>query len=323
MTLIRHNELGATGAVVSELCLSTLNFGWTIRPEAAWAFLDRFHADGGNFLLAAGLCPGVTRPLWTEAPEVCVGRWWRSRELRREELVLATKLVLSSRGRASGEEIEACLDASLRRLQTDHVDLVVFDPPDPAPAMAEWIETMARLVRKGKVSHVAAGSVLAWHLAALATRATGLPAWQALSADYSLLDRSAERLLAGLTPPLPGFVAQSPLAGGILAGREARRPHPEVRRRRETPAGRSDGEAEKIRSALAAVAAECESTLAQVAIAWALSNPAVSSVVLSALSLNQLTDAIGACTVDLAWTQLRRLDLASSLLANAPAALVG
>jgi len=323
MPFMRHHELGATGARVSELCLSTLNFGWTIRPEEAWSFLDRFHASGGNFLLAAGLCPGLAHPLWTEEPEVGVGRWWRARKLRRDDLVLATKLVLSPSALAARGEIEGCLDASLRRLQTDHADVVVLDLPENTAAVSECVEVMDRLVRKGKVRHVAAGGVAAWHFSALATRAAGIAEWKVLSADYSLLDRSAERLLAGLMPPLPGFVAQSPLAGGSLAVREGRRPGSGQRRWHDLRAGREGPETREVRVALTAVAAECESTLAQVAIAWVLSNPAVSSVVLSALSLNQLTDAIGACSLDLSWSQLRRLDLASSLPLRSPAVAAG
>lgn len=320
MNLIRSNDLGRTGLLVSELCLSTLNFGWRIRPEEAPRLLDRFHEDGGNFLLAAGLCPGAaSRHSWTEAPERCVGRWWRTRGLARENLVLATKLIVPSSARVDSAEIEACLLASLERLETDRVDLLVFDFPADSPAVAGKIEAVARFVDKGLVGHIAVGGLSSRH------PSEGMPErrWSALSCDYSLLERGAERLFEGRSRPLPGFVAQSPLAGGFLALREGGGSSHETRHRRHLFATRGGTRAEEIRATLATVAEECEATLAQVAISWVLSNPAVSSVVVSALSPDQLIDSIGACTLDLSWSQLRRLDLASSRPAAATEALAG
>ncbi len=312
---MKQHPLGRTGLQVSELCLGTMSFGWRTRPSIAMDLLDRFHAAGGNFIEAAGMCPSLpAQPDWVTFPESCMGDWLKQRRIPRDSMVLATRLVWTSGFGITKAAITAGCEASLRRLGTDYLDLLVCDagPVQEIPELLGWIN---ELVQGGKVRHLALSGLAGQQFGATlsASRGANSVRLEAVQANYSLTERAHEtELMAHCHRSGLGFLARSPLAGGFLAGPGGPRPLHETQRVRNLREWYGNPRDRAIRDAVAAAAQNLGVTMAQVSLSWVLSNPAVTAAVIAPLSTHQLDDALGACHVDLPWPQLRRLDLVSS-----------
>ena len=313
---MNRRPLGQTGLHVSELCLGTMSFGWRTRPATAITLLDAFHGAGGNLIEATQICPDVlTQPDWIGLPEACVGEWLNSRAVRRSELIIATRLIWSSTPALPAENLARCLEASLRRLQTDYLDLLVCDWTPSSDRLDDVLHQLTQLVEQGKVRQLAVPSFARWEMSESVrqTSSRSLEPIMTVQADYSLLDRRSEiSLLAHPHRRQLGFLARSPLAGGYLTMAKDRPATHDLQRQRTLNLRYDHRKGRAIRAAVEAVAQELGATMAQVALAWVLSNPAVSAAVIAPLSANQLQDSIEATNLDLAWNQLRRLDLLSS-----------
>ncbi len=306
-----YRLLGRSGLRVSPLCLGTMTFGtewgWGAPEETSFALLDRFFEAGGNFVDAAdGYTNGTS--------ERIVGRWMAARG-NRDRVVLATKY---SFGAAPGDpnaggngrkNLLRALDGSLRRLGTDHVDLYWVHAWDGLTPVDEVMRALDDAVRAGKVRYVGLSDVPAWYLARAATLAE-LRGWERVAAvqlEYSLVERNIERehvpaaleLGIGLTP-------WSPLASGLLTGKYARPDAP--------GGGRLDALAQSTNPAFAklfdprngpivdavvAAARALERTPAQVALAWVMGRPAVTSTIVGATKLSQLDDNLAATSLTL------------------------
>lgn len=307
---MQYAHLGRTGLKVSRFCLGTMNFGERTSPEDSFAILDRALEWGINFLdtaniYGARLGEGVT--------EQIVGRWFAQNPSHRDQVVLATK-VYGRMGegvndqRLSAYHIRKACDDSLRRLQTDHIDLYQFHHVDRSTPWEEIWQMLETLIQQGKVLYVGSSNFSGWQLAqaqgeARARRLVGLVSEQSL---YNLKTRAIElEVIPACQAFGLGLLPWSPLAGGLLGG---------VLNQPQTARRGSDWiqkNLEENRSKVEAYERFCQ-TLGEepgnVALAWLLHNVAVTSPILGPRTLEQLNRAMRALDLTLDQDALKQLD---------------
>jgi aryl-alcohol dehydrogenase-like predicted oxidoreductase len=303
-------HLGRTGLKVSRLCLGTMNFGpHTSEPEA-FAIMDKALDLGINFFDTADVYgwkrgEGIT--------EQIVGRWLAQGGGRRDKIVLATKVYGTmgdgpNDGKLSALHIKRACEGSLRRLQTDHVDLYQMHHVDRATPWEEIWQAMEILVRDGKTHYVGSSNFAGWHIAraqelARGRHFMGLVSEQSL---YNLIDRSIElEVLPACKEYGLAVLPWSPLKGGVLGGAL-----------KKEKAGRTAGELQqntiaKNRDRLERFEALAESLGApagDVAHAWVLANPVVTAPIIGPRTMSHLTDAARALDLSLSPETLKKLD---------------
>jgi len=307
MTGISTTKLGRTGLSVSRICLGTMNFGPRTTEEDSHLIMDRAIDDGINFFDTANVYGG------RGATEEIVGRWFAKGGGRRDKVVLATKVYNSmgdwpnERGLSALHIRRACED-SLRRLQTDHIDLYQMHHVERSTPWEEIWQAMELLVAQGKVVYVGSSNFAGWHVAmaqeaARARHFLGLVSEQSL---YNLADRMVElELLPACQHYGLGVIPWSPLAGGLLGG---------------VLAGASDGRraSEGVQARLAdkraavdayeKLCSEIGTGPGEVALAWLLAQPAVTAPIVGPRTMEQLETAERALEVVLEADVLARLD---------------
>lgn len=319
---MKQRTFGCTGTRLSEFCLGTMNFGWRIGETTSFAILDAFHTEGGNFIQALAPIPeSDDGPASVAASESVVGRWWRARGLSRSALFLATRVHAwvppAEAGRALATQLQQTVQSSLVRFQTDYLDLLICEWPGPQRVTTAMREALDQLVRSGQVRYVAFAGLRGWQVldeihGGYQRNHTRI---DALQADYSLLARApVETELAGVCDAYRlGFVARSPLAGGLLAKREgASLALGPSRLRWLIERYGFDGGAKVVR-AINEVANEHDFTPVQVALAWVLHGPHVTSALIGANSVALLHELLGAGEVALDASALAHLDRASTV----------
>lgn len=319
--MIKQRTMGRTGLKLSELSLGTLNFGWKTDEKTAFAILDAYHAAGGNFIQATSHSPEIFLPSTAATlSEEIVGRWWKSRQLRRENLFLATRIHVRQPADVTAGSFnkvvrEACRD-SLRRFQTNHLDMVIFEWNDGLVPIRVSLEAFDHVVRSGLVRYIGAANFPVWRVVDSLGRAylRNHCRMEALQADYSLITRARfepEAMELSREQRL-GFFAQSPLAGGFLARRSdiGAMFHASRRDWLMEKFGNSYGIAAQ--SAVAGVAACHEASSAQVSLSWVLHNPAVTSAVIGVHSVAQLSELVHATSLSLSASDLEQLDQATA-----------
>ncbi len=318
---MRYRNLGGTGLLVSELCLGTMTFG------SGGDALPKFGALGqqdANRLVAMAVDAGInfidTADVYAAGQsEVITGQALRDLGLRREEIVVATKVFgpmgdgPNSRGNSRAHILDAA-KASLKRLQLDHIDLYQLHGFDNETPIEESLRALDTLVQQGHVRYVGVSNWAAWQIArALGiSERHGLARFASDQAYYTIAGRDLERELAPmmLSEGL-GLMVWSPLAGGLLSGkyrggsegRLSEFPFPPV----DMPRACS------IISAMEPIAKARDVSLAQIAIAWLLHQPVVTSVLVGATRETQLADNIAATEVSLDAEELAALDEVSRL----------
>lgn len=297
---MQHAQLGRTGATVSRLVLGTMNFGPHTAEEDAFAIMDHALEQGVTFFDTANVYGGEGKKGRTEE---IVGRWL-ARTGKREEIVLATKVYgemgpgANDRG-LSALNIRRAVDASLRRLQTDHIDLYQMHHVDRSAPWEEIWQAMELLVAQGKISYVGSSNFAGWHLAqanesARARSSLGLVSEQSL---YNLLSREVElEVLPAAEHYGMGVIAWSPLAGGKLGGRSSEG----VRRGSAEPT-------EQL-TRWEAFCAERDLAPGQAALAWLLHRPGVLGPIIGPRTMEQLDSAIEAVDITLSEDDLAALD---------------
>lgn len=216
---MKYTHLGRSGLEVSRLCLGTMNFGWHANEADSVAIMDRALEMGLNFWDTADAYRDG-------GSEQIIGRWFAQGGDRREKVVLATKLYIETAewpnfGKLSALHIRRACEASLRRLQTDYIDLYQFHHIDRATPWEEIWEAMERLVQDGKAIYAGSSNFAGWHIAqaneaARARHFLGLVSEQSL---YNLMERTVElEVLPACQAYGLGVLPWSPLAGGLLAG---------------------------------------------------------------------------------------------------------
>jgi aryl-alcohol dehydrogenase (NADP+) len=322
-TAMETVSVGRSGLKVSRLCLGTMLFGSQVDERASVAVLDAALDLGIDFLDTADNYPvPVTPETWGRAEEI-VGRWLRG---KRERVVVATKCVnrvgpgRNDQGGSRKHVIEAC-ERSLRRLQTDRIDLYYLHHPELEAPMEETFEALDRLVQDGKVLYLGVSNFTAAQLALvlLAIVERRLTRVVATQPRYNLLHRVDERDVFPLARATGiGVVPYNPLAGGLLTGRYRRsETPPEGSRFSRGEWGRmyqgrywSDRMFD-VAEVVSAVAKDEGLTPAQVALVWLLSRDAVTAPIVGASRPEQLRDSAAAVGRRLDGKSLARLDAAS------------
>ncbi|MFI0410450.1 aldo/keto reductase [Actinomadura sp. 3N508] len=325
MELDTYRLLGRSGLRVSPLSLGTMTFGtdwgWGADKDEARRIFDAYVDRGGNFIDTASQYTGGTA-------ERLLGEFARA---RRERLVLATKYSMNRRpddpnsGGNHRKSLVASVEESLRRLDTDFIDLLYVHVWDGTTPVEEVLRGLDDLVRAGKVLYLGISDTPAWQISRMQT-ISDLRGWApliALQVEYSLIERTTERDLIPMARELGlGVVPWSPLASGVLTGKYTRADlahdggtdNPEGTRRNVAAANGSLTERGlDIADVVRDVAAEMERTPSQVALAWTLLNPAVTAPIVGARTLGQLDDNLGALDVHFTDGHLADLDKASTI----------
>ncbi len=308
---MEYTHLGRSGLLVSRICLGTMNFG-EFTPEAeAHALMDSAHDQGINFFDTANRYGGS---LGHGATEELIGRWFASGGGRREKTVLATKLYGAmgdwpNQSKLSALNIRSALDASLKRLQTDHVDLYQFHHVDRETPWDEIWQAMEVAVQQGKVLYAGSSNFAGWHLAqaqgaAAARGFTGLVSEQSI---YNLKTRWVElEVLPAARAYGIGVIPWSPLEGGLLGG--VLRKEREGRRRLE---GRAAEAVERNRAQIEAYEDFCSQLgrePGEVALAWLLHQDGVTGPIVGPRTQEQLDSGVRALSVKLDRSARKRLD---------------
>ncbi len=319
--------LGRTGLKVSELCLGSMTFAREADEQTSFALLDRFVEAGGTFIDTADV-------YGNGASETTVGRWLKGQP--RDNLVVATKVRFPmgsgpNEVGLSRKHILAGVEASLKRLQTDYLDLYQVHCWDARTPLEETLSTLNTLVERGLVRYVGASNFTGWQLqkALDLSRQRGWEAFSCLQPQYNLLCRSTEwDLLPVCEEEGLGVIPWSPLRGGWLSGKFRRgMAGPPAGSRVETAEQQGWGESWsnydnehtwKVLDALFAVAGECGKTPSQVALNWLLRRPGVTAPILGVRTPEQLEDNLGASGWALSAEQLKQLDEASAQPAPYP-----
>lgn len=318
ISLDHYRLLGRSGLRVSPLALGTMTFGeqWGADEQESRRMFDHYVDLGGNFVDTAGYyAHGRSEELTGVFAEG-----------KRDRLVLSTKYSLNHDGgdpNTAGngrKNLVRTVEESLRRLRTDHIDLMFLHVWDDTTPGDEIMRGFDDLVRQGKLIYIGISDTPAWQIARLQTLAElrGWTQFAALQAEYNLIERSAERDLIPAASALGiGVMPWSPLASGRLSGKyatgAAQSADPEGGRGASLVAYGMVGERTvAIADAVKASADRLGASSAQVALAWTLANPAVTAPLIGARTMRQLEDNIGALAIDLDANELAFLEAASA-----------
>jgi aryl-alcohol dehydrogenase-like predicted oxidoreductase len=311
-------ELGQSGLQVTRLCFGGNIFGWTVDEATSHRLLDGFVDAGFNFIDTADVYSKWHEGNKGGESETIIGKWLRARS-NRDKVVIATK-VGSDMG--NGEKglsrayIERAVERSLKRLQTDYIDLYQSHWDDPSVPVEETLLAYDGLIRAGKVRAIGASNFNPVRLtAALEAHARdGLPRYESLQIEYNLCERAGfETALADICRRQGlGVLTYFSLASGFLTGKYRSRDDLGKSARGSDVEKYLDARGLRILAALDDVAAQYASTPARVAIAWLLAQPVVTAPIASATSERQLADLVGAVSLSLSADAVARLDMASA-----------
>ncbi len=307
---MQYTHLGRTGLQVSRLCLGTMNFGPRTSEQDSFAIMDKALDLGVNFFDSANVYGGKRGEGITEN---IVGRWFAQGGGRRDKVVIATKVYGTmgdwpNESRLSARHIKLACEASLRRLQTDYIDLYQMHHIDRNTPWEEIWQAMEQLVREGKVIYVGSSNFAGWHIA----QANSIAAqrhFMGLVSEQSLYNLSARTIELEVIPACQtfglGLIPWSPLAGGMLGGalqkaQEGRRTEEQIQKRIEAN-----------RAKLEQYEGFCKDigeTPADVGLAWLLHQPAVTAPIIGPRTMDQLTGSLRALEITLSDEHLARLD---------------
>ncbi|MES2098676.1 MAG: aldo/keto reductase [Pseudomonadota bacterium] len=327
---MRQLPLGRTGLFVSELCLGTMTFGG---GAGIWAQIGDLQQADAERLVGAALDAGInfidTADVYSGGlAEQITGQALKNLKVPRDSVVVATKVFGETgagpnmRGASRGHIADG-IKASLKRLQLDHIDLYQIHGFDPATPIGETVRALDQLVRHGHVRYVGVSNWAAWQI----VKALGiaerehLARFESLQAYYTVAGRDLEReLVPMLKSEGVGLMVWSPLAGGLLSGKYGRDSQGEAGSRRTQfdfpPVNRE--RAWDCVDAMRRIAAAKGVSVAQIALAWLLHQPQVTSVIIGAKRPDQLADNIAATKVVLDADELAAIDAASKLPAEYP-----
>ncbi len=318
-----HTRLGRTGLQVSRLCLGTMTFGLQCDEPDSVAILDRASEGGIDFIDTSDVYP-LGGDLTTQGrTEEILGRWLVG---KRDRFVVATKCFGRTGpapfdGGNSRKHILAAVDASLRRLQTDYIDLYQLHGYDTATPIDETLGALDDLVRLGKVRYVGCSNFLTYQLVRAIGRSETLQVarFDSVQPRYNLLFRQVEReMLPFCGEEGVGVIPYNPIAGGLLTGKHARGAPPAEGGRFTLGAAGPlyqerywhDREFDTVEH-LASIAQDAGVSLVTLAVAWVMANPAVTAPIIGASKAPQLDDSLAAAEYQLEEDLKRRLDKAT------------
>ena len=301
---MNNRKLGETGLEISPLVFGGNIFGWTVDQATSFKLLDAFVAAGFNSVDTADVyskwVPGHTGG----ESEVILGEWMK-RKGNRNKVIVATKVGMDmgdgKKGLSKSHILRSAED-SLRRLQTDYIDLYQSHVDDPDTPFEETFGAYALLIEQGKVRAVGASNHKAERLAAAleTSRKSGLPAYQTLQPNYSLIERTdyESNLEAVCVKEGLGVINYFPLAGGFLTGKYRSEDDAAGKARARNVTKHLNARGFQILDALDRVAKKYNATPARISLAWLLARPSITAPIVSATNLEQLHDLVS--SVDLA-----------------------
>jgi aryl-alcohol dehydrogenase-like predicted oxidoreductase len=327
---MKYNQLGRSGLFVSEICLGTMTFSGenffggvigTLDQKASTKLVERSVAAGVNFLdTADGYSAGQS--------EVMTGQAIRDLGLKRSEIVLATKVFarmgpgVNDIGASRGHIMDG-VAKSLDRLKMDHIDLYQIHQTDLITPVEETMRALDDLVRQGMVRYIGVSNWTAWRImkANGIASARGQERFETVQAYYSLTGRELEReLVPMMEEERIGCLVWSPLAGGYLSGKYSEGGEGGTEGRRKNfdfpPVDRARGE--PIIAAMRPIAKAHDTSVARVALAWVLSKPFVTSVIIGARTTEQLDDNLEATKLKLTAEEIAKLDALSAIAEDYP-----
>jgi aryl-alcohol dehydrogenase-like predicted oxidoreductase len=322
---MEYKTLGNTGLLVSQLCFGTMTFSG---GEGFWKAIGTVDQAGADELIRASLEGGInffdTADVYSEGEsEKMLGQSLRNLGIARKDVVVATKVYgRTGPGRndvgASRGHIMDAVEASLKRLQTDHIDLYQIHGNDSVTPVEETLRALNTLVEQGKVRYIGCSNWQAWKIAkALGiSEFRNLARFDTLQAYYSIAGRDLERdIVPLLEAEKTGLLVWSPLAGGLLSGKFSRENQkPEDSRRSAFDFPVVDKErAWRILDVIAPIAQAHGCSAARISLAWLLAKPVVTSVIIGAKRLDQLRDNLAASDLQLTADELKQLDAISEL----------
>ncbi|WP_144638924.1 aldo/keto reductase [Bordetella genomosp. 13] len=323
---MRYKKFGSTGLFVSELCLGTMTFGGN---GEMWNKIGDLQQNDADKLVARSLEAGInfidTADVYSQGQsEVITGQALKNLKVPREDVVVATKVFgetgtkgTNSRGLSRYHILDG-VKASLKRLQLDHIDLYQVHGIDPATPIEETLYALDNLVSHGHVRYIGVSNWAAWQImkALGISQRLGLARFESLQAYYTIAGRDLERELGPmLQSEGVGLMVWSPLAGGLLSGKYGRDQAGEAGSRRavfDFPPVNTERAYDCI-DAMRAIADARGVSVAQIALAWLLHRPVVTSVIVGAKRIDQLDDNIAATEIALSAEDMARLDEVSAL----------
>jgi aryl-alcohol dehydrogenase-like predicted oxidoreductase len=327
---MRNLPLGRTGLFVSELCLGTMTFGG---GPGIWGKIGDLQQADAERLIGQALDAGInfidTADVYAGGlSEQITGQALKNLKVPRDSVIIATKVFgetgagPNARGASRGHILDG-VTASLRRLQLDHIDLYQIHGFDPATPIEQTVRALGHLTQQGLVRYVGVSNWAAWQIAkalGIAER-LGLARIESLQAYYTLAGRDLEReIIPMLRSEGIGLMVWSPLAGGLLSGKFGRDRQAEAGSRRvdfDFPPVNRD-RAYTCIDVMRPIAQARGVSVAQIALAWLLHQPQVTSVIVGAKRPEQLADNIASTRLSLSADELRQLDAVSTLPAEYP-----
>lgn len=310
--------LGKSGINVAPWALGGNVFGWTVKAEDSEAILDAFVGEGFNLIDTADVYSRWAPGNSGGESETIIGRWLRRRG-RRDDVVIATKVGMDmgpDRTGLSRRWIVQAVEDSLRRLQTDHIDLYQSHRDDPDTPQEETLAAYAELIRSGKVRAIGASNFSADRLesALRLHREKNLPAYQTLQPDYNLADRAdyEGKLEPFCVKEGLGVITYFSLASGFLSGKYRSEADLQGRARASRVKQYLNPRGLKILAALDAVAAAHGARPAQIALAWLIARPSVTAPIASATSVEQVRELAAAARLRLKAEDIKALNAAST-----------
>jgi len=303
-----YRKLGRTGLKVSPLCMGTMQFGWSLDEADTHRILSASLDAGINFFDTADIYSRWVDGNPGGVSETFIGSWMKQNNIPRDQIVLATK-VRGQMGKGPNDQglsrvhIINAVEASLRRLQTDHIDLYQSHWTDDDTPIEETLRAFDDLTKQGKVRYVGASNYAAWELvqALWTSDKNSLVRYDSLQPHYNLIHRDEfERELHAVCKAYEiAVIPYSPLAGGFLTGKYRRNsPLPESKRAEGRKSAMTDKNLALIDEM--EVIALCHSaTISQVALAWMLVDPVITSPIIGATSIEQLNENLGVLQVKL------------------------
>lgn len=313
---MEYRYLGKTGLRVSEICLGTMQFKWTTDEPTSYAVLDAFYEAGGNFLDTADIYSNWAEGLSGGDAETVIGNWLKRKGCRRF-MVVATKVQGRMWEGPNGEGLSRshilhAVEDSLRRLQTDYLDLYQTHWPDDKTPIEETLRALDDLVQQGKVRYIGCSNYNGWQLmeATLLARQAGVSEFISDQPNYSLIDReSFERETLPVVKKFGiGVIPYSPLGGGFLTGKYRRgQPLPKSGRAGGMQRRLTDKNFEALEK-LEALGHERGKTPSQMALGWLLTKDFMTAPIIGANTPAQLTESLGAVGLRLSADEMQALD---------------
>jgi len=318
---MEYKPLGQTGLKVSELCLGTMQFGWTADESSSHEILSAAFEAGINFIDTADIYSRWAAGNPGGVSEKIIGKWIKDSGMPRHQIIIATK-VRGVMGDGPNDEglsrthIMKAVEDSLNRLQTDYIDLYQTHWYDEHTPIEETLSTLDDLVRQGKVRYIGCSNYPAWRLmqALWAADRNNLVSYDTLQPHYSLVHRAEfERQLADICRTYSlGVIPYSPLGGGFLTGKYRQKSPPIDSQRAQGVQGYFKKQNWDLLDKMEAMGTDKDGmSISQIALAWMLADPVITSPIIGPRTLEQLHDNLGAVVTRLSKQEKKSLDDAS------------